>query len=117
MRSWLERCCALLAALLPIAAAAVQPQVVARGLVHPWAVAFLPEGRFLEIHVDAPLATCRQRDPKGLYARADRGKIADLTGRDQAYEPPEDPALVLRTAEEAAEDCAERVVKLVLART
>jgi bifunctional enzyme CysN/CysC len=81
------------------------------------AAALLPEGRFLEIHVDAPLATCRQRDPKGLYARADRGKIADLTGRDQPYEPPEDPALVLRTAEEAAEDCAERVVKLVLART
>lgn len=81
------------------------------------AAALLPEGRFLEIHVDAPVATCRQRDPKGLYARADQGKVADLTGRDQPYEPPEEPALVLRTAEETAEDSAERVVELVLART
>jgi bifunctional enzyme CysN/CysC len=81
------------------------------------AAALLPEGRFLEIHVDAPLATCRQRDPKGLYARADQGKIADLTGRDQPYEPPEDPALVLRTGDETAEASAERVISLVLART
>jgi bifunctional enzyme CysN/CysC len=81
------------------------------------AAALLPEGRFLEIHVDAPVAVCRQRDPKGLYARADQGKVADLTGRDQPYEPPEDPALVLHTTDETAEDSAERVVTLVLART
>ena len=81
------------------------------------AAALLPEGRFLEIHVEAPLETCRQRDPKGLYARADQGKVTDLTGRDQPYEPPEDAALVLRTAEEKPEDSAERVVSLVLART
>ena len=81
------------------------------------AAALLPEGSFLEVHVDAPLATCRQRDPKGLYARADQGKIADLTGRDQPYEPPEDPALVLRTGDETAEASSERVISLVLART
>jgi len=81
------------------------------------AAALLPEGSFLEIHVDAPLVTCRQRDPKGLYARADQGRIADLTGRDQPYEPPEDPALVLRTAEETPEESAERLVTLVLTRT
>ncbi len=81
------------------------------------AAALLPEGRFLEVHVDAPVELCRQRDPKGLYARADQGKVADLTGRDQPYEPPEDAALVLRTAEETAEDGAERLVHLILART
>ena len=30
----------------------------------------MPEGEFLEIFVDAPLAVCEARDPKGLYARA-----------------------------------------------
>jgi bifunctional enzyme CysN/CysC len=74
----------------------------------------LPEGRFLEIFVDAPLEVCRQRDSKGLYEKADRGKIVNLTGRDQPYEAPEDPALILRTAELTPEQAADRVVELVL---
>jgi len=81
------------------------------------AAALLPEGRFLEIHVDAPVELCRQRDPKGLYAKADRGQVADLTGRDQPYEIPEDPALVLRTAEQTVEEAADRVVNLVIERS
>jgi bifunctional enzyme CysN/CysC len=70
----------------------------------------LPEGRFLEIFVDAPLEVCRQRDPKGLYEKADRGKIVNLAGRDQPYEAPEDTALILRTAELTPEQAADRVV-------
>ena len=81
------------------------------------AAALVPEGRFLEIHVDAPVDLCRERDPKGLYAKADTGKLVDLTGRDQPYEPPEDPALVLRTGELTAEEAADRVVTLVLERS
>ena len=81
------------------------------------AAALLPEGRFLEIHVDAPVDLCRERDPKGLYAKADTGKLVDLTGRDQPYEPPEDPALVLRTGELTAEEAADRLVTLVLERS
>jgi bifunctional enzyme CysN/CysC len=74
----------------------------------------LPEGRFLEIFVDTPLEVCRQRDPKGLYAKAERGGVINLTGRDQPYEAPEAPALVLETAEQSAEDAADRVVELVM---
>jgi len=80
------------------------------------AAALLPEGRFLEIFVDAPFEVCRQRDPKGLYAKAALGKVVNLTGRDQPYEQPEDPALVLRTAELTADQAADRVVELVLQR-
>jgi bifunctional enzyme CysN/CysC len=80
------------------------------------AAGLMPEGRFLEIFVEAPVELCRQRDPKGLYEKADRGKVANLTGRDQRYEPPSDPALVLNTAELSAEAAADRVVDLVLQR-
>ncbi len=80
------------------------------------AAALLPEGDFLEVFVDAPLEICRQRDPKGLYEKADRGKVVNLTGRDQAYEAPENPALVLRTAETDAEAASDRVVERVLQR-
>ncbi len=81
------------------------------------AAALLPEGRFLEVFVDTPLAICRQRDPKGLYRKPEQGQLAHLTGRDQPYEAPEDPALVLNTAELGAEEAADRVIELVLERT
>ena len=80
------------------------------------AAALLPEGRFLEIFVDTPPEVCRARDAKGLYALADKGRVANLTGRDQPYEPPLKPALVLRTPELTAEEAADRVVASVLRR-
>jgi bifunctional enzyme CysN/CysC len=78
------------------------------------AAALLPEGSFLEIFVDTPPEVCRSRDAKGLYALADKGQVANLTGRDQPYEPPLRPALVLRTPELTAEKAADRVVALVV---
>jgi adenylylsulfate kinase len=55
-------------------------------------------GDFVEVHVDAPLATCEQRDPKGLYKKARAGEIPEFTGISAPYEPPERPELVLDTA-------------------
>jgi bifunctional enzyme CysN/CysC len=96
--------------------------IVIAALVSPFradrarVAALLPEGRFLEVFVDAPLEVCRERDPKGLYAKAEAGRITHFTGRDQAYEPPLAPALVLNTGRESAEIAAERVVRLVIAQ-
>jgi adenylylsulfate kinase len=59
--------------------------------------AAMASGDFVEIHVFASLATCRTRDPKGLYQKAAAGEIADLTGVGSPYEPPEHPELVLDT--------------------
>jgi bifunctional enzyme CysN/CysC len=75
-----------------------------------------PEGRFVEVFVDAPVETCRARDPKGLYAKADSGKILGFTGRDAPYEAPLAPALVLDTTREIAELSAERLAALIHAR-
>ena len=55
----------------------------------------LPPGHFLEVFVDAPLAVCESRDPKGLYRRARAGEIAGFSGIDAPYEPPEAPDLHL----------------------
>lgn len=65
---------------------------------------------FIEIFVDTALAECIRLDPKGLYARAQAGKIKNFTGIDSPYEPPESPEIVLRTAELSAEESARRVV-------
>lgn len=53
---------------------------------------------FHEIHVQADLATCETRDPKGLYVRARRGEIPDFTGISAPYEEPEAPELAVDTA-------------------
>jgi bifunctional enzyme CysN/CysC len=53
---------------------------------------------FHEIHVEADLATCETRDPKGLYERARRGEIPDFTGISAPYEEPQNPELVVDTA-------------------
>jgi bifunctional enzyme CysN/CysC len=68
-------------------------------------------GEFLEAFVDTPIAECRRRDPKGLYARADQGLIRNFTGVSAPYEAPEHAELHLRTGEASAEQLADRVVE------
>jgi bifunctional enzyme CysN/CysC len=69
--------------------------------------------RFFEIHVDAPLAVCEERDPKGLYRKARAGTIAQFTGISAPYEPPESPALVLDTTAAAPAACAARIIEAI----
>ena len=71
----------------------------------------LPEGRFFEVYVDTPLAVCKERDPKGLYAKAERGEIADFTGISSPYEAPLLPELVLSTADMPPEAAAQQVIE------
>jgi bifunctional enzyme CysN/CysC len=71
---------------------------------------------FIEIFVNAPLELCEERDPKGLYARARAGELTGLTGVGAPYEPPGNPALVLGTCEECVEECAQKVLDLLVAR-
>jgi bifunctional enzyme CysN/CysC len=68
------------------------------------------DGEFVEIHVDTPLEICKQRDPKGLYARAMEGKIKNFTGIDSPYEPPEKAEIIVDTSKGSAEDVAARIV-------
>lgn len=55
--------------------------------------------RFFEVHVATPLATCQERDPKGLYARFAAGEFAGMTGIDAPYEPPPQPDITIDTAQ------------------
>lgn len=69
---------------------------------------------FLEIYVNAPLAVCENRDPKGLYRKAREGKIQGFTGIDSPYEPPQNPDLELRTDLHSLEVCLESLAKHVI---
>lgn len=70
--------------------------------------------RFLEVFVNAPLATCEARDPKRLYARARRGEITQMCGVDLPYEAPPSPHLVLDTVSSSVESSVERIVDCLI---
>lgn len=74
----------------------------------------LEEGEFIEIFVDTPIEVCEQRDPKGLYKKARKGDLKNFTGVDSAYEPPQNPEIVVNGAEASAEELAEEIVKHLL---
>lgn len=63
----------------------------------------LPAGDFIEIYCNCPLLICKERDPKGLYAKAECGIITDFTGISSPYEVPLEPALILDTAHKSIE--------------
>jgi len=65
---------------------------------------------FVEVHVAAPLSTCAERDPKGLYARALAGELKHFTGVSDPYEPPLDPEIVLHTEAESVDDSAHQIL-------
>jgi adenylylsulfate kinase len=68
---------------------------------------------FVEVWCRASVEACAARDYKGLYEKAMRGEIDNLTGVNDPYEEPEDADLVLQTDGETPEDSAERVMNLL----
>lgn len=66
--------------------------------------------RFVEVYVKASLAECERRDPKGLYAKARRGEITNMTGIQDPYEEPEHPDIVVETEGKGVGVCADEVI-------
>lgn len=63
---------------------------------------------FIEVFVDTPIATCEQRDPKGLYKQARdavaAGKGMGFTGVDDPYEPPANPEITFDASKQTVEE-------------
>jgi len=72
--------------------------------------AMVGDETFVEVFVDTPLEVCAERDVKGLYAGAERGEVAALTGVADPYEPPDQPELRLETVGVEVSDNARRVL-------
>jgi bifunctional enzyme CysN/CysC len=73
--------------------------------------AMVEEGEFCEVFVDTPLDVAEERDPKGLYRKARSGDLANFTGIDSAYEPPENPEVRIDTTATEPADAAEAVIE------
>jgi len=48
---------------------------------------------------------------RGLYAKARRGKINNMTGIQDPYEEPENPDIVIDTEKLGPEECADILIK------
>src|SRR5438552_18569357 len=61
---------------------------------------------FIEVHVNTPITTCEQRDPKGLYKKARAGQLKNFTGIDDPYEAPLKPELTLDATATSPQEAA-----------
>jgi bifunctional enzyme CysN/CysC len=70
-----------------------------------------PEGKFIEVFVNAPLEVCEKRDPKGLYAKARANEIQEFTGISAPYEAPNQAELEIRTDRMSVQECVARIME------
>lgn len=66
---------------------------------------------FVEVYVKCSVDHLKERDPKGLYAKAIAGEIDNFTGISDPYEPPENPEVVVDTEAESVQESVDKVVR------
>ena len=71
----------------------------------------VPQGRFWEVFIQAPVSVCEERDPKGLYKKARAGEIPEFTGISAPYEEPQKPELMIPTDEMSLEQAVSEIIK------
>ena len=71
----------------------------------------MPQGRFIEVFVNAPLEVCEARDPKGLYVRARANEIKEFTGVSAPYEAPPSPEIELLTHQLSVQDSVSKILR------
>ena len=67
---------------------------------------------YVEVFVNTSLQECERRDVKGLYKKARKGEIKDMTGISSPYEVPLRPDIIL-TETESVEDAVSRIYELI----
>lgn len=79
-----------------------------------------PEGTtslpFVEVFVDIPLEVAKQRDPKGLYKKAQEGAIEEFTGVSAPYETPQTPEVHIRSDELSIQEVVGKILAYLDAR-
>ena len=65
---------------------------------------------YIEVYVATPIDVCRERDPKDLYRKADRGELKDLSGVDLPYEAPADAEIVVDTSRMSVSEASDQIM-------
>ncbi len=67
-------------------------------------------GDFWEIYVSCPLEICKERDPKGLYAKAINGELPQFTGINSPYEEPDSPEMIIESNLHPVNECVAAII-------
>ena len=65
------------------------------------------------MYVEADVASCEERDPKGLYKKARSGLVKNFTGIDAPYEAPLNPEMVINTKCQTVDESVEQLLAFV----
>ncbi len=68
-------------------------------------------GSFVEVYCDATVQELQERDPEGLFAKAQRNEIPNVAGVNAPYEPPDKPEVHLKTARDSPERCLQTILQ------
>ena len=67
----------------------------------------------IEIYVSTSLEECERRDVKGLYLKARKGEITNMTGISAPYEKPLNADLEIDTVSESIEESVQKILQLI----
>ena len=68
---------------------------------------------FHEVFIKASFNTCKERDVKGLYAKAEEGMVASFTGQGSEFEEPDTDCLIIDSEKESPEQSADRLLDFI----
>ena len=92
-----------------ILAAFVSPSIKDRQMVKE----IVGQENFIEIFINTSLEECEKRDVKGLYKKARRGEIKNMTGISAPYEPPVNPDLEVITDGQPIEETVKTILEFI----
>ena len=66
--------------------------------------------RLIVVYLQCSISECTRRDPKGLYAKENRGEINTLVGANSPYHEPQDPDIMLNTEESTPKESLQELI-------
>jgi adenylylsulfate kinase len=68
------------------------------------------ESEFVMVYVKCDVEECKKRDPKGLYKKAEEGKIENFTGVNHPFQEPKNPEIIVETDKNSIEECKNHIM-------
>lgn len=71
------------------------------------------DDNMVEIYINTSIEECERRDVKGLYKKARKGEIKNMTGISAPYESPLNPDIQINTEEVTVVDATKQIINFI----
>ena len=71
------------------------------------------DDNMVEIYINTSIEECERRDVKGLYKKARKGEIKNMTGISAPYESPLHPDIQINTEEVTVVDATKQIINFI----